>query len=275
MKRPCRNASQTSIIKMRELHPLPFKTFNWMKTKLILITILGLFFSNPIFSKTKNGSPYNPEEKVYWDFLKERLFDGERSIVSSFQGDIVIHLDGASSQDSSIVESLMLQLRQIITNRKVRFSKENMEVDENGEIFHSINIDFNYYGSTYIHRSKNINGNQIFYDGFKGIYQDDIFMQLITIKLNDSISFADRKRYIEYAIIKSMCTIKGNPMDARTFIDNAILSDFDYNPVNTEFSEVDKFVIQKLYSDDFQKQFKITCLQIHHGDTLWFLDIKI
>ncbi len=34
MKRPCRNASQTSIIKMRELHPIPLKTFNfnWMKT---------------------------------------------------------------------------------------------------------------------------------------------------------------------------------------------------------------------------------------------------
>jgi len=33
MKRPCRNASQTSIIKMRELHPIPLKTFNfnWMK----------------------------------------------------------------------------------------------------------------------------------------------------------------------------------------------------------------------------------------------------
>ena len=35
MKRPCRNASQTSIIKMRELHPIPLKTFNfnWMKSK--------------------------------------------------------------------------------------------------------------------------------------------------------------------------------------------------------------------------------------------------
>src|SRR5690554_5667241 len=41
MKRPCRNASQTSIIKMRELpayrtgrHPIPLKTFNFngMKT---------------------------------------------------------------------------------------------------------------------------------------------------------------------------------------------------------------------------------------------------
>jgi hypothetical protein len=33
MKRPCRNASQTNLIKMRELHPIPLKTFNfnWMK----------------------------------------------------------------------------------------------------------------------------------------------------------------------------------------------------------------------------------------------------
>ncbi len=36
MKRPCRNASQTSRIKLRELHPIPLKTFNfnWMKKEL-------------------------------------------------------------------------------------------------------------------------------------------------------------------------------------------------------------------------------------------------
>lgn len=231
-----------------------------MKTKLILIAILGLFFSNPIFSKTNKVTPYNPEEKVYWDFLKERLFDGERSVVSSFQDDIVINLDGASTQDSSIVENLMLELRKIIINRRVILRWPDTKYDKTGNMIPSINIDFNNdrtIGSNgYIHRSKNINGNQIFCAGFKGIYQNDIFMQTINIKFNDTISFANRKRYIEYAIIKSMCTVKGSARDARTFVENAILSDFDYNPVNTEFSEVDKFVIQKLYSDDFQKQFK-------------------
>ncbi|NLB92176.1 MAG: hypothetical protein GX792_02010, partial [Bacteroidales bacterium] len=54
MKRPCRNASQTSIIKMRELpayrtgrHPIPLKTFNfnWMK-KLFIFVFFLLFVSS-------------------------------------------------------------------------------------------------------------------------------------------------------------------------------------------------------------------------------------
>lgn len=231
-----------------------------MKPKLLLITIFGLLLSTQLFAKTGKITPYNPEEKVYWDFLKERLFDGENSFVSSFQGDIVIRLDGATEPDSIIVKGLMQELRQIIPNRKVRFSKDFFEVDENGKLVHSINIGFNDKGTInsniHVQCSKNINGNQIFYDGFKGIYQPEIYQQQINIRLADSISFAVRKRYIEYAIIKSMCTIKGNLKDAKTFIDGAILSDFDYNPINTDFSEVDKFVIQKLYSNDFQKQFK-------------------
>lgn len=53
-----------------------------------------------------------------------------------------------------------------------------------------------------------------------------------------------------------MCTIKGNPQEAFTFFPNAIFNDFDDDPYHSEFSEVDKFLLQKLYSEDFQEQFK-------------------
>ena len=51
MKRPCRNASQTSIIKIRELHPIPLKTFNfnWMKRRVLLLVstfMLSFFMVN-------------------------------------------------------------------------------------------------------------------------------------------------------------------------------------------------------------------------------------
>lgn len=46
MKRPCRNSSQTSIIKTRELHSIPLKTFNfnWMKKNIagLLVTFVLL-----------------------------------------------------------------------------------------------------------------------------------------------------------------------------------------------------------------------------------------
>ncbi|RIJ47957.1 hypothetical protein D1614_12600 [Maribellus luteus] len=231
-----------------------------MKQKLLFIAILGIFISGNLFAKTGAVTPYNPEEKVYWDFLRERLFDEENAFVSSFQGDILIYLKGAGKQDSSIVENLMQELKKLIPDRNVRFSNKYYEVNANNQIIHSIHIGFNDEGiissNGYVHHSKNISGNQIYYDGFKGIYQPDIFGQNVNVKFNDSISFTERKRYIEYAIVMSMCVLKGNPLEARTFFENAILNDFDYNPLNTEFSDVDKFVISKLYAYDFKEQFR-------------------
>lgn len=189
-----------------------------MKTKLILFAIFGIVFSNPLFSNPKSLNTYNPEEKVYWDFLKERLFDGENSTVSYIPNDFFIHLEGASSQDSIIVKSLMMELRKIITNRKVRLSKDLFVADENNNLISTISVGFNFdetiTANVYVHHSKKIDENQIFFIGFNGngISQHKIRRRDIDIKFNDSISFADRKRYIEYAIIKSMCTIKGNPM---------------------------------------------------------------
>ncbi len=70
MKRPYRNVSQTSIIKMRELHPIPLKTFNfnWMKKLFIIgVFMLGILSA---FSQTKNTSRLSPDEFVImpWDW---------------------------------------------------------------------------------------------------------------------------------------------------------------------------------------------------------------
>lgn len=56
MKPPCRNASQTSIIKMRELHPIPLNTFNfnWMKTKHITLIWFAILIIHPAFSQPNN-----------------------------------------------------------------------------------------------------------------------------------------------------------------------------------------------------------------------------
>ena len=57
MKRPCTNASQTSIIQLRELHPIPLKTFNfnWMKKGFYLLLII-LSFSIYSCSKDDDNS---------------------------------------------------------------------------------------------------------------------------------------------------------------------------------------------------------------------------
>ena len=66
MKRPCRNASQISIIKMRELHPIPLKTFNfnWMKNSFLtalVVLFLGAGCADP--NKNENRTAALKEKK--------------------------------------------------------------------------------------------------------------------------------------------------------------------------------------------------------------------
>lgn len=79
MKRPCRKASQTSIIKMRELHPIPLKNFNfnWMKNYYFLPLFLVLVLS--ISCKTKNSQQANINWTEEW---KGRIYPSEQVITT-------------------------------------------------------------------------------------------------------------------------------------------------------------------------------------------------
>jgi len=193
-------------------------------------------------------------EIKYWRYLKERLFDGQRSVVASFQDDISIQLIWASGTDSIIVENLMKELRLLIPGRKIGFYGRGGHKD-----LFSISINFRDKigfdrGPDY--STRETNGNQIIGMGFKGYYQKEIFDQTIQIQFADSISLSERKRYIEYAIVRSLCNMKGDPHNINVHLKNAIFNEFDYNPTQTEFTQADKFLIKKLYSKDFQAQFR-------------------
>jgi len=236
-----------------------------MKTKIILFALLLI----TCFTQAKSSNKeFDPEtNKQYWSFIKERLFDGKYSYSSKFQKNIYVYLQTECKDDSIIVTDLLKELQTLIPNKKIgycrlMFGNEGINTDE--EILLGINKQ-RINSNGYVRRSKNINGNQIFYGGFKGVSQPEIYMQQIYIQLNDTINFSERKRYIEYAILRSLCTIKGNPQEAGTFFPNAIFNDFDYEPYGTEFSEVDKFLLKKLYSEDFQEQFKRNLIENYSG----------
>jgi sensor histidine kinase YesM len=203
-------------------------------------------------------------ERIYWRYLKERLFDGQRSVVASFQDDISIQLIYESGADRIIVENLMKELRLLIPGRKVGF------YEQGSQKIRSILIIFNHNFASEmqpVYSFGEIAGNQIIGEGFKGYYQKDIFPQTIQIQFTDSISLTERKRYIEYAIVRSLCNMKGDPYIIKTHLKNAIFNKFDYNPAETEITEADKFLIKKLYSKDFQAQFRKFMIE---NDSWWY-----
>ncbi|TCO07893.1 sensor histidine kinase [Natronoflexus pectinivorans] len=228
-----------------------------MKTRALISVLLVFACFFQLEASMLEIDPHT--EKTYWRFIKDRLFDGQNDIASKFQKNIYIQLTTDCSDDSVIVNDLIKVLQKLIPDRKIEFLRstyENPEINIAEEvIFLGINK-APMFSNRDFRSSKNINGNQIFYTGFKGIYQPEIYMQGIHIKLSDSVTFAERKRYIEFAVLRSLCTIKGRPKEASTFFPNAVFNGFDYEPYGTEFSEVDKFLIQKLYSKDFDEKFK-------------------
>jgi len=107
MKRPCRNLSQTSMIKIRELHPIPLKTlnFNWMKYLAFFITFILFCVSThaQTFINYAQGKPvtttreevYSAKKNLQLPPLQNGLpFPGKRAVVvpPEYEGSEVHHI---------------------------------------------------------------------------------------------------------------------------------------------------------------------------------------
>lgn len=78
----------------------------------------------------------------------------------------------------------------------------------------------------------------------------------IFFDINKILTHDERKKYIQYELLRSLCFVN----DAN-FIsnDSSVKNVFDtvlHSPENSNFTDADKFLLQKLYSDDFMDQFK-------------------
>jgi len=244
-----------------------------MKTKLLLL--LGLFFCNIVFPqspflafpKSPKYKVSNPRTDENWEFVKNRLFDGSTINVKKYISDIRIKLYGNPNfKDSTIINGLIGELKKIITTVDVRLVKEK----GNLVITFQSRPDAKYYGGKSVigignnyeivknarkEKRRSENYRQFFarFDTLENDYSG------ITLSFNDCISFADRKTYIEYYIVRSLCIVNEKSYKYRNITNKgAILGKtyFDQDPLDTQFDQKDKFLLSKLYSVDFQKQFK-------------------
>ncbi len=225
-----------------------------MKKFYLLVAAIVFLATYPISANETNYSQKYLEDR-YWEFIKERLFDGRTPYYSAFPGDITISLENATRQDSIIVLSFCTELKKLIPKRKIYILRQSREHRP------SIVLFFNNYrnmandSQQFMYISADVNGNQINQWGHNAYFYK--LTQYNHIQFYDSISITKRKQYIEYAIVRSLCYIKGDPQKAHIFIKGAILNDFGFNPQATNFCDVDRFVISKLYSGNFREQFRI------------------
>lgn len=195
-----------------------------------------------------------------WKYIENRLFDGKSSQVPKLWEYITISLLGATKEDSLIIDGLMRELEDLTLNNKILYVDDfrqerhkNQILPEGGASFLQLKfLDHKdeMYSPLY---AKSGNEVSAFYPpGYNH------FPPKVSFKLTDSISFEKRKELITYFFWRSSCIVKFNLGERRDMEPeiNSVFHTSEFKPENFTFTEDDKFLIQKLYSEDFLGQFK-------------------
>ncbi|MFB6340144.1 sensor histidine kinase [Saccharicrinis sp. FJH62] len=248
--------------------------FNAMKKRhLTLLLLTGiLFLGQMVHAKDLFSNLDKATEKKYWDFMSERLFDPKIRVFAKFPyKDIRIALSDATLKDSLIVKNLVLELGPVIQNKKILIEpyRQGERLPDlwlhfpKRDTLNRSTHNFSFSSNGELKKFEDESGNIIKYDGFKGQFQTEIYLQNILFDFKDAATDSLRTRYIRYAILRSFCAFNGNRNTIKTYIDHAVFNAYEFNPEGTEFKEVDKFLLFKLYLQDVNKQYKNYFLEYH------------
>ncbi|MDD7915298.1 sensor histidine kinase [Polaribacter ponticola] len=206
---------------------------------------------------------------------------------------ILISTQDATSQDSIVVNEIITKLKTLIPNRKFLFIKDYIEKTypeaskewenfkrKNGKIGYNTNeplfkgLSYTDLSLTTIQLSfsddKNkaqlfdpiatnlANGNRIERENQFRRHRLTSSVDKVWFQFNDSLSYEKRKQYIQYEVLRTLCYIHPKTeRDSFQFMDYGVFSTSDFKPETTLYiSEQDKFLLKKLYEDDFKTQFK-------------------
>ena len=99
--------------------------------------------------------------------------------------------------------------------------------------------------------------------------REEIKGGIICFNFSERSNSKQQKKYIKYELLRSICNISKEDLykNDRFFqglsniryllvSDKGLYSNSKYNPENYEITEYDKFLLKKLYTDDFQSEFK-------------------
>ncbi|MCQ0111404.1 sensor histidine kinase [Zhouia amylolytica] len=182
---------------------------------------------------SQSNAQYNFPEETGWNFIIERIFNGENNEVPIYQGDInIILINFKNNENQLIVEDIIKELRSLIPN------KITTSTIGHGNLILEI-----------VPKSSGMR----FYSNQR-IFKERILSKHHKLQL-ENLTKNEKKKILEYSIIRSLCVLQNN--DYHTFIGNGIL---DYknqsNPLSSNFTDADKFLIQNLYTPDFLEKAK-------------------
>jgi sensor histidine kinase YesM len=230
-------------------------------------TFKVVFAEQPLIQRIGFRPSISDTTNRNWAFVINRLFDGESNKVLKYDSDIHIRLTGnPRNSDSIIVSNLIAELKTTISTNNIILVKSggNLILDfNNGPEIKNLSFKaFNGLGRDF-RKLKSIKHNSDIPEKIKARLTKYDTLEYnytaISFRFNDSLSYVNRKEYIEYEVIQSLCSIKLTESVNPSYNSKEPILNRPYNynnPLNTQFSSLDKFLLARLYSVDFQNQIK-------------------
>lgn len=194
--------------------------------QLLLITILFLLAVTNLYAKEKS------QEEITWNIIAERFFNGDHSKVIRFEEDIEFKLTkGITPEDSAIIQEVITELNDLIETVDVRYA-------ENYGNFTISLLTLNHQ----LNNTPNLrhNGNKI----------NSAHLNFISERFSD---VKERKRVYYYYIIKNLVKTHEPGISFTKY--KGIFSPNTF-PQFTKLTDLDRDIIRKLYSKDFESNFK-------------------
>ncbi|WNH14058.1 sensor histidine kinase [Thalassobellus suaedae] len=209
------------------------------------------------------GNNYSKKEKdIHWEYVKDKLFEGKinrsNETAKKFSGPILFTLKNATKKDSLAVSEIIESLKKVIPNKTIEsfssFTKNNFSEYTKDKTNRNTKVQ-GYSYSDIISSTIKINFET---DKYRNKHGSNEHVKSLYFSFKEDTNLEDRKKYIQYEILRTICFIQDNNdilFLNITYPTEAIFNSPTYNILDKEFTEIDKFLVQKLYADNFKQQF--------------------
>jgi len=243
---------------------------NYLK---IILLVLILVVTDLIMIFSISEKPKDPN----WEYVKNRLFDGETSLFRRTEGPILFDLDEVTKSDSLLVKEVMLDLRKLLPNKKIEFfddftgmtfsqivqqGKDNPSYRIKGLTIEELDDSriHLHFEPSYLYKHR---GNQFINIGAGYSIQMYPFehignkikrsFPITTVAIGDVYTPEQKKNYLMIGVLRNLVFIQNEPS---TIEQSSVFSSKEIQGLDCRILDKDIFLLQKLYSDDFFEQFK-------------------
>ncbi|WP_140157747.1 hypothetical protein [Arenibacter amylolyticus] len=221
----------------------------------------------------RRSNSKNPET-ANWEYVKDRVFEGETSVFRKLEGPILIELMDASKTDSLLVSEIILDIREILPHKEVHFFNDFIGMSFSEMVIKGFkandsirNFTFEKIADSRIHirfepsnlyRNSNNDfiqlgqGYSIQSHSAKRINDKIIRQPFMTVSIGDVYSYDEKKKYLTAGLLRQLVFLQ-NDSDV---IGRSVFWKKEITGMDHFILDRDIFLLKKLYSDDFLTQFE-------------------